>query len=91
MAYLSNLAVIFQLTTSRRGRPIITVGTSSVKDFNSRPHEEVDSVCFTYDDVLENFNSRPHEEVDYRQLSRQSGIVDFNSRPHEEVDDNECP
>ena len=59
-------AVTFQLTTSRRGRH--TPGRSffsPTTSFNSRPHEEVDTlrtpsalsatVCF---------NSRPHEEVD---------------------------
>ena len=34
--------MIFQLTTSRRGRPITRAMVRELDDFNSRPHEEVD-------------------------------------------------
>ena len=34
------------------------------KDFNSRPHEEVDWKQPSYEQSYFNFNSRPHEEVD---------------------------
>ena len=34
------------------------------KGFNSRPHEEVDALLFSYSGCFLRFNSRPHEEVD---------------------------
>ena len=54
----------FQLTTSRRGRPVPATPIWEPKDFNSRPHEEVDGASLAAYPGNEHFNSRPHEEVD---------------------------
>ena len=35
---------LFQLTTSRRGRPGEVISPGVIPNFNSRPHEEVDSL-----------------------------------------------
>ena len=57
--------VVFQLTTSRRGRLITPSGTTKPKsNFNSRPHEEVDYTQLYRICAKKYFNSRPHEEVD---------------------------
>ena len=37
----------FQLTTSRRGRPLSAQNIQNPKYFNSRPHEEVDSIALS--------------------------------------------
>ena len=37
----------FQLTTSRRGRPGLLEKLASISYFNSRPHEEVDTITST--------------------------------------------
>ena len=59
---------LFQLTTSRRGRHHAPrVDKTEIKNFNSRPHEEVDDAYFTRFGYATNFNSRPHEEVDVNQ------------------------
>ena len=56
---------MFQLTTSRRGRPRVAARTAvTLSCFNSRPHEEVDSFVYVPVRNHECFNSRPHEEVD---------------------------
>ena len=55
---------VFQLTTSRRGRPDMSPPASAKKYFNSRPHEEVDRKGVCKNEVVHDFNSRPHEEVD---------------------------
>ena len=54
--------------------------------FNSRPHEEVDTIAAVSLGVDASFNSRPHEEVDRKEKWQQVQLECFNSRPHEEVD-----
>ena len=79
----------FQLTTSRRGRPIFTQQPRGTLIFQlttsrrGRPH----SPCIA---TLPKgyFNSRPHEEVDLYRGAGRHCIIYFNSRPHEEVDSN---
>ena len=56
--------LLFQLTTSRRGRPFETASSVDHRHFNSRPHEEVDLTFRIYIFSILYFNSRPHEEVD---------------------------
>ena len=55
---------MFQLTTSRRGRRSVPSAGRQQLRFNSRPHEEVDALLFSYSGCFLRFNSRPHEEVD---------------------------
>ena len=56
---------VFQLTTSRRGRPYISVYVNSVFYFNSLPHAEVDKPQKILNQPYQNFNSLPHAEVDH--------------------------
>ena len=56
---------VFQLTTSRGGRPYSALPDRRKHYFNSRPHEEVDPRHLPeWESDRNNFNSRPHEEVD---------------------------
>ena len=57
-------SAIFQLTTSRRGRPQKFPFKNNKGYFNSRPHEEVDQRYVRHRNFFHHFNSRPHEEVD---------------------------
>ena len=106
------LVCLFQLTTSRRGRPfyhavignICNISTHDLtkrstpgcqhmqryvhRNFNSRPHEEVDASLSLCVRLQNHFNSRPHEEVDSSLILFPQYIHHFNSRPHEEVDSN---
>ena len=78
---------MFQLTTSRRGRPSSLSCKNDSMSFQlttsrrGRPFKASASaerfLCF---------NSRPHEEVDKHVLVYSCIFVRFNSRPHEEVD-----
>ena len=61
----SSCLIVFQLTTSRRGRRRERFCLRSCLYFNSRPHEEVDMVAATLPIWKNHFNSRPHEEVDW--------------------------
>ena len=54
--------------------------------FNSRPHKEVDPVCYYIITERKSFNSRPHKEVDIIQTECLQDDGAFNSRPHKEVD-----
>ena len=56
--------LLFQLTTSRRGRHFVVGNRKVVDGFNSRPHEEVDLPQNRNRSLIKSFNSRPHEEVD---------------------------
>ena len=79
---------MFQLTTSRRGRPAGAICNKKILvRFNSRPHEEVD-LC-----RIDNYTCRC---VSTHDLTKRSTFLSFltscnssrfNSRPHEEVDD----
>ena len=80
------LIILFQLTTSRRGRPARIRQSSSYQHFNSRPREEVDFVRRRTGSEKKYFNSRPREEVDSDVLAKSPCAKDFNSRPREEVD-----
>ena len=86
-ACFSGSMSLFQLTTSRRGRRKYRHYILCNPNFNSRPHEEVDSDWNANTDFPYYFNSRPHEEVDNYSLMIQPLGQYFNSRPHEEVDD----
>ncbi len=69
---------MFQLTTSRRGRPSLAPIVSYILCFNSRPHEEVDSRPDNLSTVpVGRFNSRPHEEVDQGQTLVVFDLVKF--------------
>ena len=56
--------IVFQLTTSRRGRRILTHRAQRHTYFNSLPHAEVDMTPTAFWNAVENFNSLPHAEVD---------------------------
>ena len=71
---------------TRRSTRNRTEFTTRSRNFNSRPHEEVDSKRQRRKKSVRNFNSRPHEEVDLQRWSKGSYYGHFNSRPHEEVD-----
>ena len=102
---------LFQLTTSRRGRPPVwrmdgRTSSISTHDLTKRS-TGVSVACII---IAKNFNSRPHEEVDPQasdhihqtqgisthDLTKRSTVwiwrilkhcTHFNSRPHEEVDE----
>ena len=58
-----HLAHIFQLTTSRGGRPEAMSALALHLHFNSRPHEEVDIIHHnTIESMYKYFNSRPRKE-----------------------------
>ena len=80
--------LLFQLTTSRRGRRISFDSTYTSPYFNSRPHEEVDALVLNCQLILQYFNSRPRKEVDRHFWLTIRHLRYFNSRPHEEVDVN---
>ena len=87
--HLQVMNVVFQLTTSRRGRQHLGWFNPSIRNyFNSRPHEEVDRSKGWINVYLKYFNSRPHEEVDFLIDVEFPTYRYFNSRPHEEVDEN---
>ena len=79
-------SISFQLSTSRRGRHRFLPSLLRQPYFNSRPHEEVDSIQLQPIRHLDHFNSPPHEEVDQRYVRHRNFFHHFNSRPHEEVD-----
>ena len=78
---------VFQLTTSRGGRPVYT--NQLFKQSNISTHDltrrstYIDLVLMLFGIY---FNSRPHEEVDLIQRLVWTLVIHFNSRPHEEVD-----
>ena len=55
----------FQLTSSRRGWPLLLPDWQHMWYFNSHPHEEDDSSRFRISTLSEYFNSHPHEEDDW--------------------------
>ena len=65
MMLLAVVFILFQLTTSRRGRhwngPVEYPG---LRHFNSLPHAEVDGETNNGKGARQNFNSLPHAEVD---------------------------
>ena len=82
--------VVFQLTTSRRGRQESNrTGQESGTKFQlttSRRGRRCPRIFHKWQGRY--FNSRPHEEVDVRLYRIIIFIRYFNSRPHEEVDNN---
>ena len=82
--------VVFQLTTSRRGRQESNrTGQESGTKFQlttSRRGRRCPRIFHKWRGRY--FNSRPHEEVDVRLYRIIIFIRYFNSRPHEEVDNN---
>ena len=84
--YSSLPTVMFQLTTSRGGRPSAAKRKRNVRCFNSRPHEEVD--CSVYCWVCTSSVSTHDLTRRSTLFNIQNGCVQFcfNSRPHEEVD-----
>ena len=77
---------LFQLTTSRRGRPCPGRSRFLAVEFqlttSRRGRRRIcDIVC-----RISYFNSRPHEEVDELFVPLPITHSYFNSRPHEEVD-----
>ncbi len=78
---------LFQLTTSRRGRQTEGSGNASSRNFNSRPHEEVDDVMQTW---YFNMNIISTHDLTKRSTFWTRHLFyllnHFNSRPHEEVD-----
>ena len=56
--------LLFQLTTSHRGRPPSRRLLPDKQYFNSLPHTEVDHLNLEYLIVYKYFNSLPHTEVD---------------------------
>ena len=81
--------IIFQLTTSRRGRRLPFYQRIIVTPyFNSRPHEEVDSLChptIIYTSSFQLTTSRRGRQLFQKLLLH--CLCYFNSRPHEEVDE----
>ena len=79
--------LLFQLTTSRRGRLKEAQFRCSYIHFNSLPHAEVDPIlAFLFQPVIY-FNSLPHAEVDTTlAVSKSFQEKYFNSLPHAEVD-----
>ena len=79
---------IFQLTTSRRGRPFRDhVWFSAVKYFNSLPHAEVDDVLAQASSSANTFQlttSRRGRRARFA-VEKQKPVY-FNSLPHAEVD-----
>ena len=73
-----HLAHIFQLTTSRGGRPEAMSALALHLHFNSRPHEEVDIIHHnTIESMYKYFNSRPRKEVDEEQCKHNSERSEF--------------
>ena len=70
-------SVIFQLTTSRRGRRGKIVWGGIRNAFNSRPHAEVDWMRTRSMQTRRTFNSRPHAEVDHPQKAKRKRIINF--------------
>ncbi len=70
--------VIFQLTTSRRGRRGKIVWGGIRNAFNSRPHAEVDWMRTRSMQTRRTFNSRPHAEVDHPQKAKRKRIINFH-------------
>ena len=56
--------VTFQLTSSRRGWPVVVQFHSRLRYFNSHPHEEDDWLFISTYGSMIYFNSHPHEEDD---------------------------
>ena len=51
---VGKVPIEFQLTTSRRGRPVVSaVVRLFIKRFNSRPHEEVDHVPYDFAEIID--------------------------------------
>ena len=61
---MREISVIFQLTTSRRGRHNRAVSVPVNSNFNSLPHAEVDHITSVTLLIHHYFNSLPHAEVD---------------------------
>ena len=79
--------LIFQLTTSRRGRRLWTSETTRWRYFNSLPHAEVDGCGSARCGRLQVFQlttSRRGRPVSLPERRQQKH---FNSLPHAEVDD----
>ena len=78
--------ILFQLTTSRRGRQLFQFTLLNAAKFQlttsrrGRPTREYQGGKYLH------FNSRPHEEVDLLENLCIRLPIYFNSRPHEEVD-----
>ena len=80
-------SLVFQLTTSRRGRLPTKLRFLSLQMFQLTTSRRGRRIRATvHGNLRVRFNSRPHEEVD--QKRRRNGAIGlcFNSRPHEEVD-----
>ena len=77
---------VFQLTTSRGGRPFAVCFLLRLVHFNSRPHEEVDYVevqPYKIDNISTHDLTRRSTMLPVLIMAREGY---FNSRPHEEVD-----
>ena len=59
--------ILFQLTTSHRGRREFDTLLRETSHFNSLPHTEVDINSNRSTHLEVNFNSLPHTEVDHLQ------------------------
>ena len=81
-----SVSMIFQLTTSHRGRHYSVYRSQLRKYFNSLPHTEVDVVQTVLCSVRFHFNSLPHTEVDAYLSGNCRKNGHFNSLPHTEVD-----
>ena len=97
MAYFNSLphaeankilkVIVFQLTTSRRGRQLSAIAGSSCTLFQlttsrrGRPFAALLIPCSSL-----YFNSLPHAEVDDVEAPGVEGSTYFNSLPHAEVD-----
>ena len=78
---------IFQLTTSRRGRPWSWMPGGSGTFFQLTTSRRGRHNRRRKDGRRNSFNSRPHAEVDKPLTGSSFSLRSFNSRPHAEVDD----
>ena len=79
--------IIFQLTTSRRGRHLQNQRERRKNHLSTHDLTQRSTCMATYRLVIElSFNSRPHAEVDSHNSGLSKTLPTFNSRPHAEVD-----
>ena len=78
--------IMFQLTTSRRGRHLWRFVIFVLNRFNSRPHEEVDFLrCHEAHCAVVSTHDLTKRSTSILNVE-QPPLYRFNSRPHEEVD-----
>ena len=78
--------IVFQLTASQGGWPLLLCRFCQHSHFNSQPHKEADYAGFEEVFRAVYFNSQPHKEADADSEETRMVVGYFNSQPHKEAD-----